>query len=362
MADHSTPGGSAPWSRRALVLGAGALASVPVMAASMRAAHAAPPISWAGKRTDSVAKVPGKLTYAPSDTTAVQQTWIASGTSTAEFLLVPMDAASSWKLEVVDPLGKVHRGAAESQGVQRLTIPSTRNGVYAVLANLASTKNAGGEASASFGGTHTRMESWEYGFSDITDGSFMTLPSSVFRLQQAKGTNGHADGTFRPNEPLTRGEAIAFIQRAGHNSNITERWYSIRSSGFADVPAGHPLQVPVGWAKTNKITSGYADGTFRPDRVITRGEFATFLYNANPAYGDASPTLPEGRFPVTRDWVPASPTEPFTDVPSSHSMYAAIEYVRRNRATSGFTDGTFRPTRAITRGEAAQMMSGFIYD
>lgn len=362
MAEHGSSAGAAAWSRRALVLGAGALASVPVMAASMSAAHAAPLISWAGKRTDSVAKVPGKLTYAPSDTTAVQQTWIAPGTSTAEFLLVPMDTASSWKLKVVDTLGTVHRGTAESEGVQRLTIPSPRTGVYAVLANLVSTKNAGGEASASFGGTHTRMESWEYGFSDVAEGSSPTLPSALVRLQQAKGTNGHADGTFRPNEPLTRGEAIAFIQRAVHNRNMTSRWYSIRSSGFADVPAGHPLQVAVGWAKTNKVTNGYADGTFRPDQVITRGELATFLYNANPGFGDASPTLPEGRFPVSRRWVPADLAEPFTDVPESHSLHAAIDRLRRSRATSGFADGTFRPTRVITRGEAAQMMSYYIYD
>lgn len=36
--------------------------------------------------------------------------------------------------------------------------------------------------------------------------------------------------------------------------------------------------------------------------------------------------------------------------------------VCRNHARSGFTDGTFRTTRTITRGEAAQMMSGFSYD
>ena len=48
-------------------------------------------------------------------------------------------------------------------------------------------------------------------------------------------------------------------------------------SGFSDVPTGEFYSDAVAWAAENGITTGYGDGTFRPDQPVTRGEMATFL-------------------------------------------------------------------------------------
>ena len=44
------------------------------------------------------------------------------------------------------------------------------------------------------------------------------------------------------------------------------------------MPAGQWYTEPVIWAQANGIVTGYQDGTFRPDRNITREQFAAILY------------------------------------------------------------------------------------
>ncbi len=49
---------------------------------------------------------------------------------------------------------------------------------------------------------------------------------------------------------------------------------------FSDVPADHPYYDSIEWAAENGITTGYPDGTYRPDDTVTRGEMAVFLKRA----------------------------------------------------------------------------------
>jgi hypothetical protein len=44
------------------------------------------------------------------------------------------------------------------------------------------------------------------------------------------------------------------------------------------VAVGQFYTSSVAWAAENGITTGYPDGTFGPDKPVTRGEVATFLY------------------------------------------------------------------------------------
>jgi hypothetical protein len=55
-------------------------------------------------------------------------------------------------------------------------------------------------------------------------------------------------------------------------------------------------------------------------------------------------------------------TVPFSDVPSTHANFEAIEYLRKNNVIRGYLDGTFKPERQITRSEFAQMLTNpFIF-
>jgi hypothetical protein len=48
---------------------------------------------------------------------------------------------------------------------------------------------------------------------------------------------------------------------------------------FEDVSIFHPFATFIGWLKDNGVTSGYPDGTFRPDNFISRAEMAKMLKN-----------------------------------------------------------------------------------
>ena len=50
---------------------------------------------------------------------------------------------------------------------------------------------------------------------------------------------------------------------------------------FTDVPAGHTHAAGIGYAADKGIALGYADGTYKPDNPITRGQMATFMYRSS---------------------------------------------------------------------------------
>lgn len=108
--------------------------------------------------------------------------------------------------------------------------------------------------------------------------------------------------------------------------------------GFSDTPAGSTYHAAVEWLRCEGITHGYADGTYRPGRNITRGEAMAFLYR-HLAEGHRSPE-----------------TSPFSDLASGASFYDAITWGAAQGVTGGYTDGTFRAGREITRGEFASFV------
>lgn len=57
------------------------------------------------------------------------------------------------------------------------------------------------------------------------------------------------------------------------------------------------------------------------------------------------------------------PTKPFSDVPSSHANYTAVEYLRQQKVLKGYEDGTFRPDARINRAEMVKLIANpFILD
>ncbi|MFS0726399.1 amidase family protein [Paenibacillus sp. 1P07SE] len=82
--------------------------------------------------------------------------------------------------------------------------------------------------------------------------------------------NGYTDGTFRPNEQLNRAEMAALIARAFQLSGTS-------SLQFSDVRSDSWASAYIDALAANQITTGYEDGSYRPDRLITRAEFATMI-------------------------------------------------------------------------------------
>lgn len=144
--------------------------------------------------------------------------------------------------------------------------------------------------------------------------------------------NGYSDGTFRPENFMTRAEAVVMLYRMCTVNS--ENNYS--TSVFSDVPLGM-------WC-TQEVNAfaraGIIDQTtyFYPDQYITRGELTEMLYrlSGSPSVGSS----------VTR----------FSDV-SGTSNSSAIRYATSAGWINGYPDGTFRPYAYIARSEVAAMMT-----
>ncbi len=86
---------------------------------------------------------------------------------------------------------------------------------------------------------------------------------------------GYSDGTFRPDNPVTRGQLSKIIVGA-------RQWPLLNpeQGHFSDVPPGSAFYTYVETAFGHAIISGYADGTFRPGNPATRGQLSKMLYSA----------------------------------------------------------------------------------
>ena len=87
-------------------------------------------------------------------------------------------------------------------------------------------------------------------------------------------TTGYNDGTFRPNDSVTRAQFVTFLWRY-ENKPAT----SGSIAGFTDASSiSGPYQQAVAWAVEKGITTGYNDGTFRPNATCTRWAVVLFMY------------------------------------------------------------------------------------
>lgn len=82
--------------------------------------------------------------------------------------------------------------------------------------------------------------------------------------------SGYEDGTFRPNNFVTRVEFVTFVNRA---FNLTQT----ANINFKDVKPTNWFYVEVQKAKAANIISGYNDNTFRPNVPITREEAISII-------------------------------------------------------------------------------------
>ena len=145
-------------------------------------------------------------------------------------------------------------------------------------------------------------------------------------------TTGFDDGTFRPTEVVSRQAAVTFLWRAaGSPTGFPE-------PGFADVPATNPFRPAIAWAVATGVTTGYADGTFRPTDAVSRQSWLAFQHRAAGA--------PTGPFPDPG----------FSDVPATHPFALPIAWAVDQDITTGYADGTFRPTIPVTRQAAVAFL------
>lgn len=157
-------------------------------------------------------------------------------------------------------------------------------------------------------------------------------PSGKLQLDKSNRSafmNGYTDGTFRPDQPMTRSEAVVMLYRLSNGSNYGGSY----NSSFNDVPSGSWYSNEVGAFVSSGILD--ADAYFRPSANITRAELAEMLYRLS-----GSPSSPyEREFSDTR----------------FHRSSTAIGYGASQGWIMGYPDGTFRPDTSIRRSEVAAL-------
>ncbi|MDQ2807999.1 MAG: S-layer homology domain-containing protein [Chloroflexota bacterium] len=109
---------------------------------------------------------------------------------------------------------------------------------------------------------------------------------------------------------------------------------------LSDVHPADYFYTAVQYLACHNIISGYSDGTFRPYNNTTRGQLSKIIVGG------------EG-WAITTSGGPH-----FTDVPADSIFYGYIETAYAHGIISGYSDGTFRPSANVTRGQLSKIIVG----
>lgn len=114
------------------------------------------------------------------------------------------------------------------------------------------------------------------------------------------------------------------------------------AQSFTDVDAAHPYLESITEMRKAGVVEGYPDGSFRPDRTVTRAEFAKLLILAS---ADTS---------LIRECAKDTPAT-FRDVPKTAWYAPHVCAAVKMKVVEGRPDGEFHPADPITLAEAAKM-------
>ncbi|MEM1502863.1 phosphodiester glycosidase family protein [Domibacillus sp. 8LH] len=138
--------------------------------------------------------------------------------------------------------------------------------------------------------------------------------------------SGFPNGTFGPQQTLTRVQAAIMLQRA-----MKLPTDGVKDPGFSDVPKTYAFYGSIAAVTQAGIMFGRTDGTFDAQAKLTRAEMAAVLARALK--------LPE----ANRNYFPDNNAGTFA--------YSSVNALAASGITQGFPDGTFRPGEPIKRAD-----------
>ena len=163
--------------------------------------------------------------------------------------------------------------------------------------------------------------------------------NSISTVTKANLMKGYSDGTFRPNQPMTREEVAALF------NNITDDGTAaFLSSKFKDITSDRWSALAIESVARKNIISGYGDDTYKPEKYMSRQEFAVVAdnYIHYLGYTTEDPTVLDNIAYGDQKFV----------APWAQDAVRELAYL-------GFTNyapGTlFNPEKYVTRAEAAEI-------
>lgn len=205
-------------------------------------------------------------------------------------------------------------------------------------------------------------------FSDVPPDN--TFYNSVRCIACQNIANGYADGTFRPEQTITRGQMSKMVSNAAGFSDPVEAPFNDYKI-WADIPVTDTFYIHTGRLAIHDIVEGYAcspeqsDGEcgrygpryFRPAGNVTRGQAARFI--SRSAFLDE--VIPPGQ-------------QTFSDVRPGQLFWSEIERVAAHGGIGGYPCGTrpnepcdsqqrpyFRPGEHVTRGQVSKFIGNIFY-
>ena len=198
-------------------------------------------------------------------------------------------------------------------------------------------------------------------FSDVPPGH--TFYDFVRCLACTSIVSGYSDGTFRPNNQVTRGQLSKIVSNSAGFSD----YFTVQT--FEDVPVGSTFYDFIERLADLSIISGYPCGGagepcvppdnrpyFRPNANMTRGQSSKIIASAA-----SLPAPPAGQ-------------RTFEDVPIGSTFWEWIEALASTGAISGYPCGSpgepcvppgnrpyFRPGANVTRGQSTKIVSNTFF-
>lgn len=127
------------------------------------------------------------------------------------------------------------------------------------------------------------------GFRDVASGSWYN--TYVATLNNAGVITDSSNGCFRPNEAITRAELAAMLAKFSETTSAANYFNDVSASYWAANAIA--ICAKLGWI------TGYPDGTFRPDKNVTRAELMAMI---NRATGRA-PKSADAFLPGMKTWI-----------------------------------------------------------
>lgn len=156
----------------------------------------------------------------------------------------------------------------------------------------------------------------------------------IEKWQENGVVQGYPDGTFKPDNKVTRAELVSIINKLFGFSAPSE-------ISFSDVPANAWYASALSIAKQAGYYKGFPENKAKADTEVTRQDTATLLASVF----SLSPST--------------TTTKVFTDQ-ASISPYAKEGILSLSGILSGYPDGTFRPNHPITRAEVVTIVDKLI--
>ncbi|MEN6388982.1 MAG: S-layer homology domain-containing protein [Syntrophomonas sp.] len=176
---------------------------------------------------------------------------------------------------------------------------------------------------------------------------FVDVPASfwasdaIMKIYRLGYVNGYPDGTFKPENQITRAEFVSILDKVLNLSN-----YSPAVPDFSDVASEDWFYQAVENAVHAGIIRGYGS-IFGPDRQVTREEVAVILVNALGKQDEAKACTGE-KTSFTDDASISDWARGFVVVAVKHGLIG------------GYPDGEFKAQGSATRAEACAVITNFL--